>query len=359
MDISSNVETIKNNENNGLPGTAQLRKVTSYMSSMELLELAVAYTREGDDKKLWSLLSRVYTDDKGFNDIVDGDKMAMRAAVDAIMASPVPAEYKLQLFTSFKLPLDMVPADEDIALLAENCNKKRVNILAYFIVAYNLETLLYKYVVGQRDIFKIVAKKIGDKRLVALYEYIILNENKEFITGAVRMMANEKINICYKDTSDIKKLTEVVFESKEVFFTTKLLFCQAFSVPRSVVLTLGRELDKVIKISINYEERITKDFVKLYDLRFDCSDNALCNYYLSNKKATKEKVLVQKFAAHLVRIEDAEEKKKLLRKAFKRGGAFRMYAGCMQDGFVDEDKQKRFHYSDEDIEWVKGLPGLK
>ena len=52
-------------------------------------------------------------------------------------------------------------------------------------------------------------------------------------------------------------------------------------------------------------------------------------------------------------------RRKLIHGAFKRGGLFRMYAGCMQDGKVDEVKQKRFRYTDEQIAWVKTLPGLK
>jgi hypothetical protein len=38
---------------------------------------------------------------------------------------------------------------------------------------------------------------------------------------------------------------------------------------------------------------------------------------------------------------------------------FRLYAGCMQDGYVNEEKQRKFHYSEEQIKWVETLPGLK
>lgn len=341
-----------------LPGTAQLRKVTSYMTGTQLIELASEFARVADDKKLWSLLSRVYADGKILEQISDEDMPRVKGVVDAIMATGMAAEYKLQLFTSFKLPKELLPSDEDIVLLASSCKKKRINILAYFIVDYNLETLLYKDVITQRDVFKIVAKKIGTKRLVALYQYIITSENKEFITGAARMLASEKVRVTYDSSIDVKGLVELIFSSKEVFFTTKLLLCMALNIPKNM-LPYGRDLDKNIVISINYEERITKDFVKFYDLRFDCSDRAMCTYYLNNKKTTKERVLVQKFASHLVRIEDEEEKRRLVRKAFRRGGAFRMYAGCMQDGYVDEDKQRRFHCTEDDIQWIKSLPGLK
>ena len=36
-----------------------------------------------------------------------------------------------------------------------------------------------------------------------------------------------------------------------------------------------------------------------------------------------------------------------------------IYGGGMQDGYVNEDKQRHFHYTDEQIAWVKELPGLK
>ena len=62
-------------------------------------------------------------------------------------------------------------------------------------------------------------------------------------------------------------------------------------------------LDKILKISINYEEKITKEFIEKYNLSFESSDLAMCKYYLGNKKATNQKSLVGKFAAHLVRIE--------------------------------------------------------
>ena len=70
-------------------------------------------------------------------------------------------------------------------------------------------------------------------------------------------------------------------------------------------------------------------------------------------------MLVSRFATHLVRINDPQTRGRLLHQAFRRGGYFRMYAGCMQDGYVDEEKQKHFHYTDEQIAWVKELPGLK
>lgn len=118
-------------------------------------------------------------------------------------------------------------------------------------------------------------------------------------------------------------------------------------------------LDKILKISINYEERITKDFIARYNLSFESSDLAMCKYYLGNKKTANQKALVGKFAAHLVRIEDPRDKSYLLRGAFKRGGYFRMYAGCMQDGYVDMNKMQRFHYSEEDVAWCSNLPGLR
>ena len=81
------------------------------------------------------------------------------------------------------------------------------------------------------------------------------------------------------------EFAKLIFESKEVFFTTKLIYCMAFGIPRKVI-PMGRDLDKILTISISYEERITKDFVARYRLHFDVSDKAICKYYIANKKTS-------------------------------------------------------------------------
>lgn len=354
-DVNSNLEII---------GTARLRKVTSQNTTMEMLKLASELAKGGYDKKLWSLLSRVYQDKKAFTDTEDVnestycDTEKISEYIDVVMKSNMPSEYKMQMFTSFNIPKDFKPTDTEVESLVENCSKKRLNIAGYFIIAYGYEKLCYKQILANKDIFKVIAKSLDSNRLVCLYEYIIENENKEIITGAIRTLSECKPRLRYKDDTDVVRVTKLVFDSKEVFFTTKLMYCLTFDAPKKA-LPENRELYKILKISVNYEERISREFVKKYNLDFDCGDEAMCKYYIGNKKATNQKLLVSKFANHIVRIEDNELKSKLLRSAFKRGGYFRMYAGCMQDGKIIEEKLHRFHYSDEDIEWCRTLSGLR
>ena len=50
-----------------IPGTAQIRKIGASKTGMELLELSGDLAEGGYDKKLFSVLSRVYTEHKGFS----------------------------------------------------------------------------------------------------------------------------------------------------------------------------------------------------------------------------------------------------------------------------------------------------
>ena len=339
----------------GIPGTAQIRKIASHLDRMELLQLAANLAVEGYDKKLWSVLSRVYSDKKGFRGIYED---GMEEPVSRILASDMPAELKLQTFTSFALPQQMKPSDDIIEDLLKNCAPKRINIAAFFMITYDCGVTHYRHLLDNRMLFNVYMKNVQQEMLIAVYEEIIQNENKETITGMIRQLQHTKRRFSYNSAEQVKELTELIFNSKQVFFTTKLQACMAFNIPEEL-LPKGKELYDILKISINYEERITKDFVSYYHLKFDCSDLAMCRYYLGNKKSTKEKALLTKFATHLVKVPDEKERGKLLHAAFKRGGLFRLYAGCMQDGAVDVEKQKRFHYSEEDIAWCAELPGLE
>lgn len=345
-------------EQTGVIGTAQLRKVTAVYSTIELLKLAAELTENGHDKKLWSLLSRVYQDKKGFTEETFSDTDEVKKYIAVIMNSDMPSEYKMQLYTSFNIPESNKPDIETACGLIETCGKKRSNIAGYFIANYGYENDTYNLALANKDILKVLSKELGADRLAAMYENIILKESKEVITGAVRTLSEFKPRLNYKNKDVIKRVSALVFESKEVFFTTKLLFCLTFDVP-SECLPDKRELYKILKISVNYEERITREFVAKYGIDFECNNEAMCRYYIGNKKASNQKLLVSKFANHLVRIEDEEVKRKLLRSAFKRGGYFRMYVGCMQDNGIIVEKLHRFHYSDEDIEWCSNLSGLK
>ena len=342
-------------DNKLIPGTAQIRKIAASHTPIELLELSSRLAKEGLDKKLWSVLSRVYEDKKGFGEEYDPK---MDAYVSDIIASNVSAELKLQMYTSFELPEKLLPDRETIDKLIEGCPSKRTNIAGHFIVRYRLENLYYNKILADKDMFKVVVKFNSGDRVVDLYEHIISTESKEVITGAIRTLENSKLKLRPISEEKMAEFAKLIFESKEVFFTTKLIYCMAFGIPRKVI-PMGRDLDKILTISISYEERITKDFVARYRLHFDVSDKAICKYYIANKKTSNEKNLVAKFATHIVKVEDEGDKNYLLRSAFKRGGYFRMYAGCMQDGEVNVDKLHRFRYSDGDIEWCKNLPGLK
>ena len=337
-----------------VPGTAQIRKITSYMSSMELLEMAAHLAEGGYEKKLFSVLSRVFTEKKGFDHILED---GMQEKVQRILSADVPAELKMQVFTSFALPREIAPDPETAKALVKACSPKRLNIAAFFIAAYDYEIEGYSMIVDNRALMKIFATSVKAEPLLLMYEAIIENEQKEYITGVTRVIRNAARKFNYSDRSLVRRVTEKVFASKQVFYTSKILYCLAFCVPEDC-LPSRRDMYKILKISVDYDERATKEFAKRYHNDFDVSESALCHYYLSNRKAEKEKPLVMKFACHVVRVESEDERRKLLHLAFKRGGMFRMYAGCMQDGGVNEEKQRRFRYTEEDIAWVKALPGL-
>lgn len=337
-----------------IPGTAQIRKICAKMEPMELLRLSVRLAEEKLEKKLWSVLSRVYEEKKGF---AGKKEEGMEECVKRILSSEIPAELKLQTYTSFEIPSDFVPASEMVRNLITACDKKRSNIAAYFIIAYHLENELYEMILKNVTMFSLVCNKLPETRVIDFFMNILRRETKECITGAIRFLGQQKVTFRHKDKKKTKELAELIFDSKEVFFTTKLLCCITFDIPLSF-LPDKKELYKILKISINYEERITKNFVKKYGIDFDCSDEALCRYYLGNRKAANEKVLVVRFAQHLDRIQEEEVKRRLLRNAFQRGGYFRMYAGCMQDGAVNPEKLQKFHYTKEDIEWCSTLTGL-
>lgn len=357
-------DTMENSVSEGLPedipGTAQIRKITARLSSMELLELCARLAKDGYEKKLWSVLSRVFEEKKGFGqEKFDGSKEASaKQYLQDILQSEVKAELKLQTYTSFGIAKDYIPSAENVKELLNHCDLKRLNIAVYFLEAYDCVGEYYADIIENKNLFALFMKLAKEKSVLCMYRAIIEKENKEYITGAIRKLQRCRRKFYYKNREEIASLTELAFASKQVFFTTKLLYCIAFGVPKDC-LPSGKEMRDILKISINYEENITKEFIKRYELDFDCSDVAMCRYYLGNKKATKEKILVAKFASHLVQISEEEEKRKLLRGAFKRGGMFRMYAGCMQDGEINIEKLHKFRYSEEDIAWCRELPGLK
>ena len=345
-------------ELNEIPGTAAIRKLGAQLSNTELLALSAKLASEGLSKKLWSVLSRVYADKKSFEYAYED---GMDEPVKTILNSSVPAELKLQTFTSFKLPAKLLPDDETIKNLINGCDEKRYNIAAHFIDDYDKDrdfsVSLYDTVTKNGKLFKELVKVLNAEGIVKLYQTVFAKEDKEYITGAIRVLGDVKRKLYYKDKTEVEKLTDLAFEEKNVFFTSKLLFCSVFNVPEDIVKK-QENLDKILKISINYEERITKEFVRNYNIKFDISDEAMCRYYIGNKKAKNQRALVSRFAYHLVRIEDKTTRDKLLRGAFKRGGAFRMYAGCMQDGRIIPEKMTRFHYSEEEVKWCSKLPGL-
>ena len=354
-------EEIINDENtevNGIPGTAAIRKLGGVLSPMELLELSARMAKEGLDKKLWSVLSRVYADKKSFE---YSHEDGMDGYVKEILDSDMPAQLKLQTFTSFKLPSELLPDADTVKKLLSECNEKRYNIAAHFIDDYDKDVDMteehYDIITENGKLFKEVVKVLNADSLVSLFKKIFMTEDKERITGAIRVLGEAKRKFYYKDKDKIAELTDIAFSEKNVFFTSKLLFCSVFNVPEEIVKR-QENLDKILKISVNYEEHITKEFVRNYHVKFDISDEAMCRYYIGNKKAKNQRALVNRFAYHLVRIEDKSVRDKLLRGAFKRGGAFRMYAGCMQDGRIIPEKMKRFRYSDEEVKWCSSLPGL-
>lgn len=340
----------------GIPGTAQIRKITSYMDRMELLQLAAKLAEDGYEKKLWSVLSRVYSEKKGFQGVYED---GIEEPLERILSSGVPAELKLQTFTSFVLPQKVKPSDDIIEELLHSCAVKRINIAAFFLISYDCGAAHYQQILNNKALFHVYVRNARPVQIIDFYQTIIRQEKKETITQSIRQFQHTRRHLKYQNQDDakVREFTELIFQSKEVFFTTKLLACLTFDIPERF-LPKGKELYDILKISINYEERITKDFVEHYHIRFDCSDLAMCRYYLGNKKTTKEKALVAKFAVHLVKVRDETEQKKLLHAAFKRGGLFRLYAGCMQDGGVNAIKQQRYRYSEEDIAWCAELPGF-
>ena len=351
----TNVQAEEQNADPLVPGTYQIRRIASRLTPMELLKVAEHLAAGGYDKKLFSLLSRVYTEHKGFN---YAHQEGVKELIDSISASPVPSELKMQSFTSFEISKDLKPDAETAKQWVESCSEKRINIAAFFLSSYGYGRELYRLICSNRELNKTFIESSDPDELLALFEEVMEKEDKEFITGVIRNVKNYLHHPRYKDHAALKRVTDKVFASRQVFFTSKILYCLAFGIPADC-LPQGKELYKILKISVNYEERITADFVKRYRLDFDMSEEAMCRYYLGNKKSDNEKALVEKFAAHVVQVPDDEKRRKLIHGAFKRGGLFRMYAGCMQDGRVDEQKQKRFRYTDEQIAWVKTLPGLK
>ncbi len=338
-----------------VPGTYQIRRIASRLSPIELLKTAEHLASEGYDKKLFSLLSRVYTEHKGFGyEMQDG----IKELIDSIAASSVPTELKMQSYTSFEIPMQLKPSVETARQWVLQCSPKRKNIAAFFLSSYSYGMELYPVICKDRELNGIFIEASKSDDLLLLFEEIMEKEDKEFITGFIRNVKNYCHHAHYGSMELPKRVTDKVFESRQVFYTSKILYCLAFSIPAEC-LPSDKELYKIIKISVNYEEKITRDFVRRYHLDFEMSEEAMCRYYLSNKKSDNEKLLVSKFASHVVLVENEEVRKKLIHGAFKRGGLFRMYAGCMQDGRVDEQKQKRFRYTDEQIAWVKTLPGLK
>ena len=337
-----------------VPGTYQIRKITSRLNPMELLATAEHLAAGGYDKKLFGVLSRVFTEHKGFH---YEKQEGMEALLQSIMASDVPSELKMQTFTSFEIPVELAPDAEQAMEWVKSCSSKRINIGAYFTAAYGYGKQCYRQIAENRTFFRCYIQAVSPEELLRTFDVILDAENKEFITGFIRNVKNCRRHFNHTDTELARKVTEKVFASREAFYTSKILYCLAFSIPRGC-LPPDRDLYKILKICMNYEEKSTAEFVKRYRLDFDLSEAAICRYMLANKKTDKERTLVARFASHVVLVEDEEQKRKLLHAAFKRGGLFRMYAGCMQDGAVDEQKQRRFHYSDEQIQWVKTLPGL-
>ncbi len=354
-------EEIISNDNtdiNEIPGTAAIRKLGGVLTPMELLQLSARMAKEGLDKKLWSVLSRVYADKKSFE---YSHEDGMDVYVRDILESGVPAQLKLQAYTSFKLPSKLLPDADTVKNLLSGCNEKRYNIAAHFIDDYDKDADMinthYDIITKNGKLFKEVVKVLNTDSLVNLFKKIFTTEDKERITGAVRVLGEAKRKFYYKEKDKIAELTDIAFSEKNVFFTSKLLFCSVFNVPEEIVKQ-QENIEKILKISVNYEEHITKEFVRNYHIKFDISDEAMCRYYIGNKKAKNQRALVNRFAYHLVRIDDKSVREKLLRGAFKRGGAFRMYAGCMQDGRIIPEKMKRFRYSDEEVKWCSSLPGL-
>ncbi len=338
-----------------IPGTAQIRKITVQRTPMELLETSAVLAEGGYDRKLFSVLSRVYMEKKGFGKKYEE---GMDEPVNCILASGVSAELKMQTFTSFELPEKFKPEVAVVKGWMNDCPENRQNIAGYFISSYGYEKECYREMIENRNLFKSYAAVASGDSVMRMFEEVLDKEGKEYITGVIRLVRSVGRRYSYRDKERVAKVTARVFESREVFYTSKILYCLAFTVPAEN-LPSSKELYKILKISINYEEKTIKSFVKKYHSDFNMSDEAMCGYFVNNKKSSQEKPLVEKFASHLVLIEDRDKRSKLLRTAFKRGGKFRMYAGCMQDGRVDEEKQKRFHYTEEDIAWVKTLPGLK
>ena len=321
---------------------------------MELLETAARLASEGYDKKLFSVLSRVYTEKKGFGFVY---QEGMDGYVKEICDSAVPAEYKLQTYTSFQLPMQLKPGEDTVREWLEKCSPNRLNIAAYFIDAYGYERKLYREIMGKKALFTGFISCASPSALLSFFDEVTEREEKEQITGVIRAVRNSRRRFRYRDTKQVKAVSEKVFASRKVFYTSKIMYCVAFGVPAEC-LPSRKEISKMLAISVNYEEKTTKDFVTRYHFDFDMSDEALCRYILANKKSDRERTIVAHFAQHVTAVRDEAVKGKLLHLAFKRGGLFRMYAGCMQDGRVDVVKQRRFHYTDEQIEWVKTLPGL-
>ena len=81
-----------------VPGTAQIRKIGAQYSSEELMKICAEMASGGYEKKLFSILSRVYAEKKGFH---KEDFLGIDEYVAAILESDMPAELKMQTFTCF------------------------------------------------------------------------------------------------------------------------------------------------------------------------------------------------------------------------------------------------------------------
>ena len=129
----TNAQTEEQNADPMVPGTYQIRKIASRLTPIELLKVAEHLAAEGYDKKLFSLLSRVYTENKGF---ANKDQEGIKELIGKIAASSMPAELKMQAYTSFEVPREYRPSLEMAEKWVMECAEKRKNIAAFFMVSY-------------------------------------------------------------------------------------------------------------------------------------------------------------------------------------------------------------------------------
>ena len=260
-----NNQTDEQNADPMVPGTYQIRRIASRLSPIELLKVAEHLAVNGYDKKLFSLLSRVFTEHKGFD---HKDQEGIKELIGSIAASDMPAELKMQSFTSFEISEEYRPDVETARKWVSECAPKRKNIAAFFMASYHYGADLYDIICKDRDINKIYIESTSADDILLLFEAVIEKEDKEFITGMVRNVKNFYHRVKYKDMELVKRVTDEVFASKKVFFTSKILYCLAFYIPAEC-LPHDKELYKILRISVNYEEKITREFVKRYHMDFD------------------------------------------------------------------------------------------